>query len=203
MSWYSFQQQYDAQGRDKGDGYLPSYFADMSADELARARAMLLASALDGDAIDLSGLRYVGNAETVAALEAARDGAPAQNWSFDITRLDVLYALTGDQVYLAALSRYLDGRDAEPQVRAAYVLADHVLPREAEIFLIERIGDGRHEAALDGLLSAWIGLHQGARCDVMCFQRHLDLIRQVHNASPQRRPALLADAVAGVARGAA
>lgn len=199
MTWDRFIAQYEAQGREKGDGYLPSYFAGMTAEELATARAMMLRRALGGDSVDLDGLRYIGDADTVTALDAARSGSPAQEWSFDIVRLNVLYVLTDDQIYLAALSRYLDGGEADAQSRAAYVLASHVLPHEADEFLLQRLADGRHEPAFNGLMSAWIGLHERRRCDAMCFQRHLALIRRVSNAAPQDRPALLAEAAPGLA----
>lgn len=199
MAWGDFLRQHEAQGRDKGDGYAPTDFAGMSPEERARAQSMMLARALDGDDIDLSGLRYIGDAATVAALDAGKDSRPAQQWDYDISRLDVLYSLTGDEVYLAALSRYLDSKDSQAQVRAAYVLAFHLLPPDAEPFLVDRISDGRHEAAFDGLLRAWIGLHEGAVCDVMGFQRHIDLVRRVYNAPPRQRRALLAEAAPGLA----
>lgn len=182
-------------GVKRGDGYTPADFAGLSADERDRARAMMLARALDGDDIDLGGLRYVGDAATVAALNAAKDSGPARRWDYDITRLDVLFTLTGDaETYLAAFSRHLDGRDKEAQVRASGALSWHVLPIAAESFLVDRISDGRHEAALLGLLQAWIGIHERVVCDAMCFQRHLGLIREVSAAGVRKRRALLAEA---------
>lgn len=197
MSWAEFQRQYDAVGRDKADGYAPGYFDGMSDQDLARARAMMLERALAGDTIDLSGLRYIGDADTVVRL-AAMEESDAFDWNYDITRHEVLFELTGDPQYLTSLARYLDGRDAEAQERVAGVLAQYVLPPEAETFVVDRIVDGEHEAAVLSLIRAWIAIQQRSVCDIMCFQRHLDLIRSVNRAKPRHRAALLTEAAVGL-----
>jgi hypothetical protein len=194
MTWGDFQRQYQAQGREKGDGYSPSDFDAMTDDERARARTMMLDRALQGDTIDLSGLRYIGDDGTVAALEAAADAIARLGWRDDIIRHEVLFELTGQGAYLTDLATYLDGRNPEAQERAASAFTWYVLPADAELFLLDRIGDGRHEAAVLPLLQAWIAMHQRAVCDIMCFQKHLSLIRRVSDASPGQRRALLSDA---------
>ena len=197
MAWGDFLRQFEAQGREKGDGYSPRDFDGMSQDERVRARAMMLERALTGDDIDLlSGLRYIGDAATAATLDAAAATTANFGWSFDITRLQVLFELTGQQRYLTDLARYLDGRDPKAQERAGYALTWYVLPPEAEPFLLDRIADGRHDPALLPLLKAWIALHQRAMCDTPCFQRNIALVRTVSNARPFSRRALLADAAA-------
>ncbi|OWK29803.1 hypothetical protein [Sphingomonas mucosissima] len=198
MTWGEFQRQYDAEGREKADGYSPGDFDGMSDEERARARSMMLNRALNGDSIDLSGLRYIGDATTAATLEAADDVARRLGWRDDVIRHEVLFELTGEYRYLFDLAGYLDGRDPERQERAAYALTWYVLPAETEPFLVDRIVDGRHEPAILPLLKAWIALHQRAVCDLMCFQRHLDLVRRVSDSSPARRRTLLSDAVAGL-----
>jgi hypothetical protein len=170
MTWGDFRRRYEAQGREKGDGYSPSDFDGMTEDERGRARTMMLERALQGDASDLGGLRHIGDAGTVMALDAAADVFARLGWRDDIVRHEVLFALTGQGAYLTDLATYLDGRDAEAQERAASALTWHVLPTEAEPFLLDRIGDGRHEAAVLPLLQASIALHRRAVCDMICFQ---------------------------------
>jgi len=118
MTWADFKRQYDAEGREKADGYSPGDFDGMSEDERAQARSMMLERALRGDTIDLSGLRYVGDADTIARLEDARGIVAQLGWRDDIIRHDVLYDLTGEAHFLTDLAHYLDGRDAEAQERA-------------------------------------------------------------------------------------
>ncbi len=192
MTWADFRRQYDFEGREKADGYSPTDFDNMSGDERARARSMMLERALRGDTIDLSGLRYVGDADTVRALEDAAATVAQLGWRDDIIRHDVLYQLTGQPRFLIDLTRYLDGRDAEAQERAARSFTWFVLPVELEPFLIDRIADGRHEPAILPLLQAWIGLRERSVCDIMCFQRHLAFIRRVSDAHPAHRRAMLA-----------
>ena len=196
MTWYAFQRQYDARGREKGDGYSPGDFDELTPEERARARAMMLARALRGDTIDLSGLRYIGDAGTVVALRAA----DALDWDSDIIQLDVLFDLTWDERYLLALARYLDARAPDKQESAANTLSWRALPATFEPLLVARTCDGRHEGALLALLSAWIGLHEGERCDMTCFQRHLAFIRRVKRTAPRRRHVLLAYQAAVLAR---
>jgi hypothetical protein len=195
MTWADFKRQYDAEGREKADGYSPGDFDDMSGNESTRARSMMLERALRGDTVDLSGLRYVGDAQTVAALEGSAGLVAQLGWRDDTVRHDVLYHLTGDTRFLTDLTRYLDGCDSEAQERAARSFTYVLLPPEFELFLVDRIADGRHEAAILPLLQAWIGLRKRSVCDVMCFQRHLDFIRRVNDASFTQRRAMLTDAL--------
>ena len=195
MIWADFKRQYDAEGREKVDGYSPSDFDGMSEDERAQARSMMLERALRGDTIDLSGLRYVGDANTIARLEEAGGIVAQLGWRDDIIRHDVLYQLTGEACFLTDLARYLDGRGAEAQERAARSFTWFVLPVELESFLSDRIADGRHEPAILPLLQAWIGLRERAVCDIMCFQRHIDFICRVSDAAPAKRRTMLSDAL--------
>ena len=192
--------QYEAEGREKADGYSPADFDGLSEPERDRARAMMLDRALQGDSIDLSGLRYIGNAVTIEALTAS-DATGRFAWDLDVIRHQVLYELTAEQHWLTDLSLYLDGRNGEAQQRAANVFAWYVLPPAMGDFLADRIVDNWHEAAILPLIQAWIGVQMGQTCDLMCFQRHLDLIRSVANARPGRRRDLL-DAAASDLRAA-
>lgn len=70
-----------------------------------------------------------------------------------------------------------------------------MLPPKFELFLVDRIADGRHEAAVLPLLQAWIGLRERSVCDTMCFQRHLQFIRRVSDASFTQKRATLTDAL--------
>lgn len=191
-----FLRQYEAQGRDKADGYSPADFAEMTDDERITARDMMLKRALAGDTVDLMGLRYVGDAGTVVALRQAASLVASFDWRWDVIRHDVLFDLTHDKTYLFDLAKYLDGRDGRAQEGAANALAGRVLPRDAEPFLVDRMCDGRHEGALFGLMQAWLGLRAGAVCDPMCLQRHLPLLRSVTGAAPARRRQLLAADIA-------
>ncbi|WP_076071808.1 hypothetical protein [Sphingomonas montana] len=154
MTWTDFKHQYDAQGREKADGYSASHFDGMTEDERSLARTMMLDRALNGDTIDLNGLGYIGNADTVAALCAAAVQIAGLGWRHDILRHEVLFKLTGEPHYLTDLARYLDQPDRASQENAASVLTWYVLPRDIEPFLLERICDGRHDPAILPLLQA-------------------------------------------------
>lgn len=195
MTWADFKRQYDAEGREKADGYSPSDFDDMSGNESTRAHSMMLERALRGDTIDLSGLRYVGDAQTIASLEVSASLVAQFGWRDDIIRHDVLYHLTGEPRFLTDLTRYLDGCDPEIQECAARSFTYIMLPPKFELFLVDRIADGGHEAAVLPLLQAWIGLRERSVCDTMCFQRHLQFIRRVSDASFTQKRATLTDAL--------
>lgn len=151
MTWATVIAQYEATGPRKLDGYSPAQFEGMSADEQAKARVMLIDRALaEGDIFDLNGLRFVGDAGTVARLAGAADAADRNGRRFDIIRLEVLFVLTGDHAYLHAVTRWLDDRDPAAQERAADALASHPLTPEFNDIVVDRITDGRHEDALPG-----------------------------------------------------
>jgi hypothetical protein len=189
MAWGDFQRQYHATGREKGDGYSPADFDGMTPAERDRARAMMLVRALDGDTVDLLGLRHVGDAGTVATLDAAAALATRLGWRWELDRLTVLLDLTDDWRRLDAFTPYLDGRDTEAQSRAAYILEDFVLPPALEPFVLQRIADGRHEAAILPLLTLWIALRRQVRGFTVRDQDQL--IHRVAHAPPGRRPAML------------
>lgn len=146
MSLAAFLRQYHATGRDKADGYAAAMFADMTEDERAQARAMLLERGLAGDTVDLDGLRFVGDAATVAALRAFEDRATPRNPRFDVQRRETLRVLTGgDEDSRRAVSR------RRPRARSRRVKA----PPDRR-----RAGDGSEAATLGGgpLRSALVAL---------------------------------------------
>lgn len=195
MTFAAFQHQYDSLPTQKLDGYSPSQFEGMSEAERERARSMLMERAFrEGDIFDLNGLRFVGDAATVAQLAQATDAAERYGWRFDIIRREVLFVLTSDHDWLLGLTRWLDDRDPAARERAATALASHPLTPAFEAIIVDRIADGRHEDSLLGLLSAWIALRDGPGIDPMRFQRNLPLIRTVSAASPRTRPAILQEA---------
>lgn len=118
MSFKTFLRMYEAAQTTKRDGYSPSDFADMSDEERIRARAMLLERGLTGDTIDIDGLRYVGDQQTVTALMAAENCAADFGPVFDTQRLETLFVLTGDPHHLLSLLTWVNGMDApSPAVR--------------------------------------------------------------------------------------
>ena len=145
MSLASFLRQYHATGRDKVDGYAAAMFADMTEDERARARAMLLERGLAGDTVDLHGLRFVGDAATVAALRAAAERTTPGNPHFDAQRCETLRVLTGG--------------DEDPR-RDAAQRRPPARPRRAKAPPDRRAGDGSEAATLVGgpLRSALVAL---------------------------------------------
>ena len=194
VTWTDFRRQYDAQGREKADGYSRKDFEGMTLDERTLARTMMLERALDGDTIDLGGLRHVGDADTASTLASAGETTSRHGWRYDVLRREVLFELTGDHGCLTGLAPYLDGRDAEMQEGAAQAIGWYVLPPECRSFLEERIVDGRHEAGILSLMKAWIALERRTVCDPECFQRHLGLVRMISRSAPTRRRALLLEA---------
>lgn len=195
MTFAAFLQQYESVPMQKLDGYAASRFDGMSDEERATARTMLIERTLrEGDIFDLGGLRFVGDAATVAQLAQATDAAERYGWRFDIIRREALFVLTSDHDWLLGLTRWLDDRDPAAQERAATALASHPLTPAFEAIIVDRIADGRHEDSLLGLLSAWIALRDGPGIDPMRFQRNLPLIRTVSAASPRTRPAILQEA---------
>ncbi len=193
MTWIDFRRQYEAQGREKADGYARADFEGMSDDERAHARGMMLDRALEGDTTDLDGLRHVGDTSTASILASASEARTGHGWRYDVLRHEVVFEITGDHGHLTGLSPYLDARDGEMQTRAAQALASCVLPPECLAFLEERIVDGRHEPAILPLLTAWIAVQRRSACDPACFQRHLEFVRLICRTRPRRRSGLLSD----------
>lgn len=193
MSFKSFLCTYEAPSPRKRDGYSPTDFADMSDEERMRARAMLLERGLTGDAIDIDGLRHVGDQQTVAALTAAEERAADFGPVFDAQRLETLFVLTGDSRHLLSLLAWVDGPDAASRAFAAQVLARQKLPTDFAPLVAQRLTEGRHEDVVLPLVQAWLAARgEFVGTDMAAFQRHLPLIRAVCKARPGPRAQWLA-----------
>ncbi len=119
MTWPAFIAQFHAKGRDKAEGYFPFHFEGMSDDELARARVMMEARGVEGDTTDLDGLRLIGDAATIAKLDAARMADAAHGVAFETARRETLFALTRDADHLAPLLVLLDAPEDRNSAFAA------------------------------------------------------------------------------------
>ena len=193
MSFETFLRRFNATGRELSDGYSPCDFENMSEDERARARTMLLERGLSGNEIDISGLRHVGDAGAVAALDAA--GTCSEEPVFDIIRLETLFVLTKERRHLDAMLAWADARAADIRSFAAEALARQELPSDIVPAILTRLEDGNHEDLVRPLTSAWFAANgEPAGADVTVFTRHLPLIRAVCAARPKRRRVLLAKA---------
>jgi hypothetical protein len=193
MSFKSFLCIYEAPPSTRRDGYSPSDFADMSDEERTRARAMLLERGLTGDTIDIDGLRYVGDQQTVTALTAVENRAADFDPVFDAQRLETLFVLTGDPHHLFSLLAWVDGSDAPARAVAAQALARQKLPADFAALIAQRLTEGRHEDVVLSLVQAWMATRgELIGMDMAAFQRHLPLIRAVCKARPAARAQLLA-----------
>ena len=188
MTFARFLQQYEATGREKGDGYDPSMFGGMTAAELERARAMLLDRALAGDTVDLAGLRWVGDEAVVAALR----GASGHRADWDMGRIETLFALTGDAAAIRPLLDYVDGADAAERVRGARVLAGLPLPAGLARPLADRLCRAWRRDVVLPLAQAWLATQGLGVTDPAEFQARLPLIRLIVHAWPWRRRRVLA-----------
>ncbi len=128
MSAAAFLRQYHATGREKGDGYDPSMFADMNPGELSEARAAMLRRALEGDTIDLAGLAHVGDTAAIAALREAAGTGLLRALDRDLVLRETLFALTCDPHELDPILAWVNGHDADARRRAAELLARLALP---------------------------------------------------------------------------
>lgn len=194
MSFATFLHRYQSTPPEKLDGYSAADFADMSVEERAQARAMLTERGLAGDTIDIDGLRYVGDEQTVAALIAAEARAADFGPVFDIVRLETLFVLTADPRHLARLLAWIDGPDAKARSFAAETLTRHRLPADAADAIVVRLADGRHEDIVRQLVEAWLATRgEPIGSDLAAFQRWLPLVRAILAAAPAKRPELLMD----------
>ncbi|MFV0624686.1 hypothetical protein ACBY01_11860 [Sphingomonas sp. ac-8] len=193
MTWTAFIVQYDAQGREKAEGYFAFHFAGMDTEEIARARAMMQARGVAGDTTDLDGLRLIGDAGSIVALEAAQPQDKAKGIAFEAARRETLFALTQDPRHLVPLIDRLDVREDRDAALAAQAIARHPLPSFLTPALAARITDGRHEAALSWIVKAWLSARGEAIWQVPVFDANLPFIRSVLSARPAARAALLAD----------
>lgn len=191
MTWPVFIAQFQAKGRDKAEGYFPFHFEGMSDEERARARAMMEARGVEGDTTDLDGLRLIGDASTVAKLEAARTQDGVQGIAFEVARRETLFVLTRDADHLAPLLMLLDAPEDRDSAFAAQALARHPLPSTFAPKLAARMLDGHHEVALLWIVKAWLSARGEDVWQVPVFDAHLPFIRQVMAARPANRAALL------------
>ncbi|WNJ92892.1 hypothetical protein [Bosea sp. 685] len=195
MSFANFLRAYEATPPERLDGYVPSDFEGLSAEELGRARAMLLERALRGDTIDLDGLRLAGDAGTVSRLIAA-EGLPTSFGSrFDVVRRETVFALTGDHRHLAGLFAWIDDGAPETRLFAAEALARHALPAELAAPIVARLAGGLHEAVAIPLVKAWLATEGEPVIGLAAFQRRLPLVRAIVSATPSARPGLMAELV--------
>lgn len=193
MSVAAFRRQYNATGREKGDGYNPSMFADLAPAEVAEARRLLLRRGLGGDTIDLAGLAYVGDVAVIAALREAAGSPALRGPEHDLVLRETLFTLTGDPRELDPVFAWLDGPSGEALRRAAELLARlELAPTFAEP-IARRLGRWRLGAAALPLASAWL-LTQGVPTHrVDGFEANLPLVRRILAVWPWRRAAVLAE----------
>lgn len=192
MTWASFIAQYDATGRQKGEGYFPAHFAGMSAEERDRARDMLEARARTGDTTDIDGLRLIGDDGSVAVLAEMASADASRGVPFETNRRETLFALTRDPRQLEPLLARLDDREDRDAALAAQAIARQPLPASFAGPLAGRIVDGRHEVALIWIVKAWLSAQGVAIWEVPEFDRQVAFIREVTRAAPARRAAILA-----------
>ena len=193
MTFATFLRQYEATPPEKLDGYFPFHFEGLSADELDRARGLLLDRALRGDTIDLDGLRLIGDAETVARLIAAEGLDATFGPRFDVVRRETLFALTGEAGHLAGLLPWIDGGEVEIRGFAAEALARHALPADLAGLIVARLADGRHEDVAIPLVKAWLATQGEPIIGLAAFQRRLPLVRAIVSAPPSARPGIMAE----------
>ncbi|KQO12765.1 hypothetical protein [Sphingomonas sp. Leaf242] len=191
MTWTAFSKQYEAKGREKADGYFPFHFEGMDANELTRARALMETRGSAGDTTDLDGLRLIGDAGSIAVLEAAEAQDKRLGIAFECARRETLFALTGNARFLAPLIDRLDTREDRDSAFAAQAIARHQLPPSFATVLAARIADGRHETALLWIIKAWLSAQGEAIWQVPVFDANLSFIRSVIAERPAARRALL------------
>ncbi len=199
MTWTAFQEQYEARGREKAEGYFPFHFEGMTAAELDRARRMLEARGAQGDTTDIDGLRLIGDDQSVARLIAAEPGDTIYGMAFETARRETLFALTGAAAHLAPLLEGTDGGNQDDAALAAQALGRHPLPATLAAPIEGRIADGRHDRALIWLVKAWLSTQGVPIWRSEIFDQQVPFIRAVTQARPGRRAALLADWRAGSA----
>ncbi len=201
MSAAAFLRQYHATGREKGDGYDPSMFADMNPGELSEARAAMLRRALEGDTIDLAGLAHVGDTAAIAALREAAGTGLLRALDRDLVLRETLFALTCDPHELDPILAWVNGHDADARRRAAELLARLALPPTLAEPIARQLARWRLGAAGLPLAIAWLSTQGLPTHRIDGFQAHLPLVRRILAAWPWRRAVVLT-AIAGELRGA-
>lgn len=191
MTWTAFSEQYEAKGREKADGYFPFHFEGMDATELTQARALMEARGSAGDTTDLDGLRLIGDAGSIAVLEAAEVQDKRLGIAFECARRETLFALTGNVRFIAPLIDRLDTREDRDSAFAAQAIARHQLPPTLAPALASRITDGRHEIALLWIVKAWLSAQGEAIWQVPVFDANLPFIRSVIAERPAARRRLM------------
>lgn len=191
MTWTAFIAQFDATGRQKGEGYSPTHFEGMSDGELSRARQLMEERAGLGDTTDIDGLRLIGDAGTVERLLALAPADRRHGVPFAVNRCETLFLLTQDPRHLEPLLAHLDEDEDRDAAFAAQAIARHPLPRAFAPALAERIRDGRHEVALIWIVKAWLSTQGIAIWQPAIFDAHVPFIRDVTRARPADRYAIL------------
>jgi hypothetical protein len=191
MTWTAFIAQFNATGRQKGEGYFPAHFEGMSEQEESRARQMMEERAALGDTTDIDGLRLIGDAGTVERLTAIASEDRRYGVPFAVNRCETLFVLTQDTRHLEPLLAILDDREDRDAAFAAQAIARHPLPTTFAPALAERIRDGRHEISLIWIVKAWLSTQGIAIWQSGMFDAHLRFIQDVTRARPADRGTLL------------
>lgn len=191
MTWTAFIAQFDATGRQKGEGYFAAHFEEMSGEELSRARQMMEERAELGNTTDIDGLRLIGDTSTVERLIALASADHRYGVPFAVNRCETLFVLTKDVRHLEPLLAHLDDREDRDAAFAAQAIARHPLPGTLAPALAERICDGQHEISLLWIVKAWLSAQGVAIWQPDIFDTHLGFIRDVTRARPADRLAML------------
>jgi len=191
MTWTAFIAQFDATGRQKGEGYFAAHFEGMSGEELSRARQMMEERAGLGDTTDIDGLRLIGDTSTVERLIALASADHRYGVPFAVNRCETLFVLTKDVRHLEPLLAHLNDREDRDAAFAAQAIARHPLPATLAPALAERICDGQHEISLLWIVKAWLSSQGVAIWRPDIFGAHLGFILDMTRARPADRLAML------------
>jgi hypothetical protein len=175
-AWNRFLQQYNAEGAERLDGYLPSHFEALTEAERERARAMVLARAETGETPEIRALPLVGGAAALRCVEGlmARERGPTL---VRLAACEAGWAMTKSPGYQHAMLAIAEQGDAFVRARAIVALCALPLTPGALDGVVAMLRTEEDEA-LTVQLAKGVLRSRGIAVDTMQeFVRALPLVR--------------------------
>jgi len=160
MTFERFLHQYNAQGREKRDGYSAADFDSLTPDEQARAESLLVEAAERWDTTAFQGLSLLGTEQAVETLARIHVSLPFPSLAH-LRASEALWNVTDDEKYQREIAKDLDTDDIF-LFRQAVVALSYTRPTTYQFETMQRIflnsrGDNIARSTACGTLIQYYG----------------------------------------------
>lgn len=182
----SFMKQYHATGREKLDGYDPSHFEGLTAQEISTVEEMLINDAMKLDTAAIQGLGYLGTENSKIALRnlLSKTSAPCDA---HLCIVKALWKITRDIELQKNIIEDFDKNNAALRQQAAIAL-QYTTPSPIMLNTFLEMLRTEQEAVMRTLAAGGILLYHGllnSYADMENFKKYLQLVRMLSQSNDE------------------